>query len=169
MQKLICTLLLTLTTIFCFSQSRDTVIKKNIISADIGLFGLWINYEKQLRQLFTIKTSIGLEGGFGFGSSVSYFALTPTVRLEPRYYYNFNRRVNLKKKTLYNASNYFAVTLLYIPNLFTISNVSGFEFESGLLLIPKIGIKRTIGQRLNFEFAIGAGSFFYKNGIDGAV
>ncbi|MEO6219833.1 MAG: hypothetical protein ABIO81_05355 [Ginsengibacter sp.] len=152
-----------------FAQTKQPTIRKNSISADIGFVGSWLNYEKQIKQLLTIKTSIGAEGGFSFGPSTNYFALTPTLRLEPRYYYNFNRRVKLEKKTLYNAANYFAVTFLVIPNLFTISNAAGVEFESGLHVIPKVGIKRTIGQRMNFEFGIGYGPFFGENGIDGAV
>ncbi len=58
---------------------------------------------------------------------------------------------------------------MYIPNLFSISNVSGLEVERGLSLIPKFGIKRTVSQRMNFEFAIGAWPWFNENGIEGTV
>ena len=165
---LLCLLAGTISTI-SFAQNDQPSIKKNIVSVDIGLFGTWINYEKQLKEVFTVKSSLGLEGGFVFGSSINYFTLTPTLRLEPRFYYNFKRRVKMKKKTSFNASNYFAVTLLYIPNLFTISNVSGLEYESGVHVIPKFGIKRTIGQKVNFEFAIGAGPYISKGRVEAAL
>ncbi|MEO6583807.1 MAG: hypothetical protein ABIO05_05755 [Ferruginibacter sp.] len=169
MKKSLITLLVTIGTLSCFSQSEDTVLKKDIISIDIGFVGVWINYEKHIKKLFTLKSQVGLEGGFLVGSSVNYFILTPTLRLEPRYYYNFNRRVNAGKKTSYNASNYLALTMMYIPNLFSISNVSGLEVEKGFSLIPKFGIKRTLGQRMNFEFAIGAGPWFSESGQKGTV
>jgi hypothetical protein len=149
---------------FTFSQDNNTSLKKEIVAVDIGLLGIWINYERHLGRLFTLKSTLGLEFGFGNingfvpdGYPNNYYAFTPSVRVEPRYYYSFNRRVNLGKKTSYNASNYFAFTATYIPNLFTISNVPDLGVQSGVSLIPKWGIKRTIGQRVNFEFAFGFG------------
>jgi hypothetical protein len=169
MKKSLFTLLIILTGLSCFSQSEVTVLKKDIVSIDIGVVGAWLNYEKHIKKLFTLKSQLGLEGGLLIGDAVDYFILTPTLRLEPRYYYNFNRRVNDGKKTSYNAANYFALTLMIIPNLFSISNVSGLEYQRGFSLIPKFGIKRTVGQRMNFEFAIGAGPWFNENGIEGTV
>lgn len=151
---------------FTFSQDNYTSLKKDIVAVDIGLLlpGIWINYERHLGGLFTLKSELGL--GFGFGLTQgfvpddypnNYYAFTPIVRAQPRYYYNFNRRVSLGKKTSYNASNYFAFSAEYISNLFTISNVSGLGVERGVSLIPQWGINRTLGQRVNFEFAFGFG------------
>ncbi|MFN2440868.1 MAG: hypothetical protein ABR503_16810, partial [Chitinophagaceae bacterium] len=44
-----------------------------------------------------------------------------------------------------------------ISNLFTISNVSGLGVERIVSLIPQWGIKRTVGKRMKFEFALGYG------------
>jgi hypothetical protein len=147
-----------------FSQDNNTSLKKEIVGIDIGLPGVCINYERHLSKLFTLKSEVSFEFGFGSingfvpdGYPNNYYAFTPTVRLEPRYYYRFNRRVDLGKKTSYNASDFLAITAKYIPNLFTISNVRGLGVPSGVSLIPKWGIKRTIGDRLNFEFAFGFG------------
>ena len=169
MKKTIFTILLAGLAVLAFSQEYDTSLKKDIFSVDIGFFGAWVNYERHLDGLFTLNTELGLDGGFGVDfMHGEYVAFAPTIRVEPRYYYSFNRRVRLGKKTSYNASSYIAFTSLYLSNLFTISNVSGLEAATGLYLIPKWGIKRTIGQRLNFEFAlgIGAGPFFGKDKIE---
>lgn len=166
MKKTIVTILLAGLATFTFSQDNKMSMNKEIASIDIGFLGIWINYERHLDGLFTFKSAAGLEGGFGQGfisEGKSYFAFTPTIRTEPRYYYNFNRRVKLEKKTSYNSANYFALTAIYFPNLFTISNVSGIEFKSGISLVPKWGMQRTIGQRFNFQFAVGGGAFLSKD------
>lgn len=166
MKKTIFIIFFTGLSAFTFSQDDNTFLKKDIVAVDIGLLlpGIWINYERHLGGLFTLKSELGL--GFGFGNingfvpddyPNNYYAFTPIVRVEPRYYYNFNRRANVGKKTSYNASNYFALSATYFSNLFTISNVSGLGVERGVLLIPQWGINRTIGQRVNFEFAFGFG------------
>ena len=147
-----------------FSQDNNTSLKKEIVAVDIGLPGISINYERHLGTVFTLKSELGFEFGFGTINGFvpenypnNYYAFTPTIRLEPIYYYSFNRRVKLAKKISYNASNFLAITATYIPNLFTISNVPGLGVQSGVSLIPKWGIKRTIGHRMKFEIAFGFG------------
>lgn len=164
MKKNLIAILFLLFTKSAFSQDEETSLKKDIISAGIGLFTVVINYERHLGGLFTLKSELGL--GFGFGqdpfSNGTYYVFTPMVIVEPRYYYNFDRRVERGKKTSYNASNYFALTAGYFFKPFVISNGLYGEYQGGASLIPKWGIKRTIGRRLNFEFALGVGLSFSK-------
>lgn len=151
---------------------EELSLQKEIISADIGFIGAWVSYERHLNSLFTLKSAVGLEGGFGqgyFSDGKTYFAFTPTFKIEPRYYYNFLRRVQLNKKTAYNAANYFAFAARYFSNLVTLTNVDGLYVQKGLSLIPKVGIKRTLGQRINFEFALGVGAYFSSSPIQTAV
>lgn len=164
MKKQIFTVFLLGLSLLAFSQDNETVLKKDIISADIGLLSIWLNYERHLDGLFTLKSALGLGFGFEKGAYIdgtNYF-FTPIVIVEPRYYYNFNRRVERGKKTSYNASNYFALTAGYFFKPFVISNSPYGEYQSGASLIPKWGIKRTIGRRWNFEFAFGVGLSFSK-------
>lgn len=135
-------------------------LKPDIVGIDIGFVGGWINYERHMDGLFTLKSEIGLPLVYvqtSFDGN-SYYAFTPSIKMEPRYYYNFNRRVALGKPTKYNASNYLALSVTYIPGLFTISNHPRLEATKRLNLIGKWGIKRIVGQRFNFEFAIGMGA-----------
>ncbi len=168
MKKNLATILFLLFAVSAFSQDEETSLKKDIISADIGLLTVGINYERHLGGLFTLKSRLGLGFGFNFGQDFinggtyhDYF-FTPIVIAEPRYYYNFNRRVEKGKKTSYNASNYVALTASYFFKPFVISNDSYGEYQGGASLIPKWGIKRTIGRRWNFEFALGVGLAFSK-------
>jgi hypothetical protein len=164
MKKVIVTIFLTGISVLAFSQEDESVLKKDIISADIGILSIWLNYERHLSGLFTLKSELGLGFGFEKGANIdgtNYF-FTPNVIVEPRYYYNFNRRVEKGKKTSYNASNYFALTAQYFFKPFITTKTPDRTYHSGASLVPKWGIKRTIGQRFNFEFAFGAGLQFSK-------
>ena len=163
MKKIIFTILFAALSQLAFSQDKETSLKKDIISADIGLFTVWINYERHLGGLFTLKSQLGLGFGWGqdFFSNGSYYTFIPIAIAEPRYYYNFNRRVEKGKKTSYNASNYFALAPMYFFKPFIISNNPyEEEYQSTAALIPKWGMKRTIGRRWNFEFGLGPGVSF---------
>jgi hypothetical protein len=154
--------------IHSFSQIENISLRKHIVSVEAGYLGAWVNYERHLGGLFTVKSHLGVEGGWG-SNFIDYVLLTPSIKFEPRYYYNFNRRVRLEKKTSYNAANYFALSTRYVPSLFTISNVSGLKAEKQLAVISKFGIKRTVGKRMNFEFAFGPGIFFYQTSTEGGA
>jgi hypothetical protein len=168
MKKTIFTIFLAGLSALAFSQDTKTTLKKDIVSVELGLFTAFINYERHLDGLFTLKSELGLGVGFGrdFFSGGEYFVFTPIVILEPRYYYNFNRRVERAKKTSYNASNYFALAAGYFSNPFIVSNVQHKVFQSEVFFAPKWGIKRSVGRRFNFEFAFGAGLYFSKAETD---
>ena len=66
---------------------------EDIFGIKIGLIGGWLNYEKSLSEKITLNTEIGYEGGFlkGTDNKIDYI-FTTTFSIEPRYYYNFEKR-----------------------------------------------------------------------------
>ncbi len=171
MKKTFFTIYLFAFSLLAFSQEDESVLKKDIISADIGLLSVWLNYERHLSGDFTLKSSLGVGFGLEKGSNIdgTIYSFTPIVRAEPRYYYNFNRRIEKGKKTVYNAANYFALTAQYLFKPFITTNSPYRTYQGEASLVPKWGIKRTIGQRFNFEFAFGVGLSFSKAETNGHV
>ncbi|MDG3580999.1 hypothetical protein [Galbibacter pacificus] len=84
-----------------------------------------------------------------FGSSYEEdgFAMVPSIALEPRYYYNFEKRETKGKRIHHNVANVEAVE--------TIS------------FIPKWGIRRNIGQHFNYQVGVGEGYYIdaYDSGL----
>jgi hypothetical protein len=157
--KAVLTIFLVAMSSMTFAQDKDASLKKDIMSAEIGLFTASLNYERHLGGLFTLKTGVGVGVYFGqdFFSGNTYWEFTPIVIAEPRYYYNFNRRVQRGRKTSYNASNYLALSVSYFSNPVVVSGMNYHIRQSAFSLIPEWGLKRTLGKRMNFEFAIGYG------------
>lgn len=144
---------------FVSAQEQKGSLQKGLASVDIGFLGSWLTYERQVSSQLTLHTQLGLEGGlFGGGGDFNY-AFTPTISVEPRFYYNFNERVAKQKKTINNSANYFTLTGTYIPGLFTVTN-DDIEADAALNLIPKWGLRRTIGKNFKFDFAVGYGVAF---------
>src|SRR5438046_9916757 len=98
--KVFFTILLVFVSSMTFSQGTETALEKDIVSAEIGLFTASLNYERHLGGLFTVKTELGV--GVYFGNDIfsgqSYSEFTPIFIAEPRYYYNFNHRVQRGRK-----------------------------------------------------------------------
>ncbi|WP_194767526.1 hypothetical protein [Tamlana sp. I1] len=126
----------------------------------IGAIGAWVAYEKPLNDSFLIDAEIGYIGGI----LNSEFIFTTSIELEPRYYYNFSKRIQKGKNTINNSGNYFAVQLSYIPDIFTAKtpNNANIDVLKTFSAIPTFGLRRNITKGLNFDFEFGVGYLWAK-------
>jgi hypothetical protein len=144
-----------------FSQSKNDQlsVEKSIFGAQIGLFGIFGYNESKLTNDIALRTEIGMLAGAWGG--ISYpstgFVLTPTISLEPRYYYNLNRRTKKGKSILHNSANYFSIKTNYNPDLFVISNYNNLRVNEHITIVPKWGLRRNIGKKFDYEFSAGIG------------
>ena len=72
---------------------------------------------------FALRGELGLDAGFWGGDFVDDgFILAPVITIEPRFYYNFKKRVEKSKRIDGNSGNFISVKTSFNPDLFTISN-----------------------------------------------
>lgn len=135
------------------SAQIDRTINSSTLKATF--LGLSYSYEQSIAQKSTINYEFMLAGGFGSGyMNGNYWLIVPVMRVEPRYYYNFTKRFEKGKKTINNSANYLSISSDYQFDTGIGSNASSI---STISLIPKWGMKRTIGKHFIFEFAAGVG------------
>src|SRR5690606_39796278 len=82
-----------------YSQSE----KKDFFEANIHLVGAGISYEKSFSEKFALRSSLEYDGSLSFrknfnatGSTIT-FVMQPTIKVQPRYYYNINKRMQSGK------------------------------------------------------------------------
>ncbi len=142
------------------AQGNESNVENGLASIHVGFLGSWLTYEHAVGKQFTVNSQLGLEGGFAAGSNDFLYIFTPTITIEPRFYYNFNKRIRKGKKTFNNSTNYLTIAAFYAPSLFSISNENVGKVDSRFSLVPMLGIRRAIGERFSFEFALGYGVGF---------
>jgi hypothetical protein len=162
-------LLITLFPIISKAQeSKPTIcVEKSTFGIQTGLLGIWGHNESKLSDKFALRTEIGLDGSIFGGGAYYYkfgkdvvFAMTPVFTLEPRYYYNLNKRQLKSKSTKNNSGNFISLKTSYAPDWFVISNVKGLGAVSSISMIPTWGIRRQTGKHFNFETGIGIGYYY---------
>lgn len=156
--KKILFLLLIFCTIHIFSQQKVS-IEKNLINAEIGVLGAYLNVEYKINNYIAIVPEIGLDSEI-FGGSYykkTGFKLLPVISLEPKWYYNLGKRNNLDKKISNNNANYLSFKTSFNPNWFAISNFNNITTINQLTLLSNWGIRRNITKNLNYDIAIGSG------------
>lgn len=164
MKKIIFILLFTN---FSFSQNNPKAsVEKSIFGIQTGFLGVWVQNESRLSNLISLRSEIGLDFGYsknGFGETSVFI---PSVRLEPRWYYNLEKRLKKGRKISNNSGNFLAMNINYNPDWFYISNQDNLIIISTLAFIPKWGIKRTAGNHFTYEAGFGIGKFIVLNNYD---
>ncbi|WP_435261107.1 hypothetical protein [Tenacibaculum sp. nBUS_03] len=142
-----------------FAQEKEVSVEKSIFGVQAGLFGIWGYNEVKLSNTISLRTELGINMGIWGGTSYpkTGYILFPTVSVEPRYYYNLNRRAKLNKKTANNNGNFFSLKTNFNPNLFTISNYNNSYVHNHITVIPKWGLRRSFAKNFEYEFSAGIG------------
>lgn len=151
---------------FLFVQTtfaQEFTTEKSTFSGQVGFFGAWINNESRLSNQFTLKSEIGFDAFTRrYGDGISFDAFAPVITVEPRWYYNLEKRGNKGRNVHNNGGNFLALTLSYHPDWFVITGLEGDVYiPHQLAIVPKWGIKRNFGKSdFNYEVGVGLGYNF---------
>lgn len=141
------------------AQAQNSSVEKSIFGVQIGLLGVWVHNEAKLTEKIVLRSELGLDSGL---FSKSYyeddigFFMTPVITLEPRFYYNLNKRVAKSKNISGNSGNYLSLKTSYNPNWFVISS-DDIIVTDQISMVPTWGIRRNIGKHFTYETGIGIG------------
>ncbi len=152
-------LLLSAFLLFAFNGYSQTDATRQIIGGQAGFFGAWVYGEFPISSSSVMRGEIGLDGGFRGGSfySTNTIAFAPSLRAEPRWYYNLKKRAAKGRKTDKNAANFISLQTIYQPGWFVLSNVDGTRVDNGITLLPTWGIRRMIARKISVETGLGLG------------
>ncbi|WP_116789860.1 hypothetical protein [Flavobacterium psychrotrophum] len=161
MKKTIAIALMALSSLTTLAQESTALVEKSIFNVQPGFLGVYINNESRLGNKWALRTEAGLDAAFSAnGNTSDVWGLMPAINLEPRYYYNISKRAAKGKRTSKNSANFATVSLRYSPDWFILSNKDHIITENTVYIIPKWGIRRTIGNSgFNYEAGIGIGYY----------
>ncbi len=144
------------------NSAQRISVEKSIYGIQIGVSGIWISNESQLTDKISFRSEIGFEKGVFTKNitSVNGAGFTPVIMIEPRFYYNLNKRIENRKKTSNNSGNFIGFNIRYNHDWFYKSYYERLATISSISFIPKWGIKRPIGNHFTFEAGIGVGGYF---------
>lgn len=140
-------------------KSQNESVEKSTYGAQAGVLGIWAHREIKLSNKIALRTEIGMDAGFWGGSFYpkNGYLITPVITLEPRWYYNLDKRIAKSKNISGNSGNFLTLQTSYHPNWFVISNYDNVEVADQISIIPTWGIKRNIGSHFTYETGIGLG------------
>ncbi|UFH34192.1 hypothetical protein [Flavobacterium acetivorans] len=140
-------------------NAQNNSVEKSIFGIQTGFAGIWLNNESKLSNSIALRSEIGIEHDFTVGDHYdgAGLILQPVLTLEPRYYYNLEKRNTKGLITTKNSGNYISIKTSYHPDWFVVNLNDNITKTADLAIIPTWGIKRQIGNHFTYETAIGLG------------
>lgn len=149
--------------IFCGSvfiaESQNASVEKSTSGIQTGALGIWVHKEMKLSDQIALRAEIGMDAGIwgGMFYPKTGYLITPGITLEPRWYFNLNKRKSKSRSIAGNSGNFLTVQTNFHPNGFAISNYKNAEIANQISFIPSWGIKRNLGKHFTYETGIGIG------------
>ena len=159
MKKIVLSLILCALTTIVVSQ--DASVEKSVFGIQTGFLGIWVHNEARLSNHIALRSELGLDAGVYGNDNIDGYLLAPSITLEPRWYYNLNKRQGKSKRIDGNSGNFISIKTTYHPDWFVISNENNFTFIPDITIIPTWGIRRNIGNHFNYEAGFGVGYIHY--------
>lgn len=151
------------------TTQETTTVEKSMFNVQAGLVGLWVSHEARLSNRWALHSEIGFDlwTYTTYETSISpektRAFLAPNITIEPRWYYNIEKRDRKGKYTGHNSANFATVSFRYFPDAFIIGGHPDYvTIPNQISITPKWGIRRSIAKsNFNYEFAFGVGYLGY--------
>ncbi|MFV0505158.1 MAG: hypothetical protein ACK5L5_00385 [Bacteroidales bacterium] len=155
MKKVIITLFLAFSLIETI-DAQKALVEKSTWGIQFGINPVNVYNETRIVDKLALRTELGLGLFYGYKAGMDEeWSTSFNASLEPRFYYNLNRRKQKSRNIGGNSGSYIAFNINYAPDFGMLSN--DYEAYTTLSLTPVWGTKLNIGRRFMFEFATGLG------------
>lgn len=141
------------------AQNIKSYNQENILKA--GFLGPSILYEIKLDDALTVVTEAGVTFSFGYsGNAIGWiFDYGLSAGASPRYYYNFDDRLEDGKSIEHFSGNYISLfTRAYLYEVLSSMTQEPNQFLIG----PTWGLQRNLGKAWYYNIQLGAGASFTK-------
>ena len=137
-------------------------VEKSFFGIQSGAIGIWIYNETCLSRSFVFRAELGYSAQLLWGTGQEEgFLMTPVITIEPRWYYNLQKRKSKAKRIDGNSGNYLSLQSDFYPTWGMLSTFGHPVINPVLALIPMWGMRRNIGRHFNYELGVGLGYVHY--------
>ncbi len=130
-----------------------------------NFLGNYAYYEVKLSPSTSLRSELALTGGVWTFSRLRplTYMVTSAVNLEPRWYYNLQKRTAKGKSIANNYANYFSLQMGFQPDFMVLGNVTSEDsviVPYATYVFPTWGMRRRVSTHFNVEFGARLGYIY---------
>ncbi len=143
--------------LFNVANAQEIKLQKSILGIQVGL-GAWIYNETRVNSHLVLRSDVGLQNEIILGGVYQKFIyIKPVFSIEPKWYYNIEKRKTSGKNILSNSANFLSLKMELLPDWFVLSSNKEASELNSFSIIPTWGIRRILAKKFNFEAGVGVG------------
>jgi len=150
------------------AKSQDISVENSTFGIQTGFLGIWVHNEYKLTNQIALRSEVGLDASI-YGNKAyrkSGFFMVPAITLEPRWYYNLEKRASKSRRIDGNSGNFIAIKTTVHPNIVLFDSNDDIYFTPDISIVPTWGIRRNVGNHFTYETGIGVGYIHFFNKKD---
>ena len=172
-----------LITNFTFAQSsassenkteQKASVEKSIFGIQLGLIGLYAYNEYRLSNNIALRSEIGFDLNVatietyinGNIEQKKYYYTLPNISIEPRLYYDLNKRIIKGRNVKNNSGNFVSIRLNYLSSNYITSTNNNLILSDQFGIFGEWGIRRVYGKHFTLETGVGLGPVLYFGKTD---
>jgi hypothetical protein len=157
--KKITFLFLTIFSLHLVNAQDSVQLEKNVAGIQTGFLGIYGFEEFRLSDNISLRTELGLDMALSLSGTSTDASLVPVLTVEPRWYYNLDRRVRKGKRITRNTGNFISLNVRYHPDLFVLdlSDRRNISIPDQIAIVPTYGVRRSLGKHFSYEAGFGLG------------
>lgn len=140
------------------NETETTSINKSSYGVELGFLNAGIFYEFRIARAFSLKNEFKFSKTYLINSSNAPFYFQPEIIVQPRWYYNLQKRHKKGNRTVNNSANFIGITGSYRPTWFSLPENTKYLEESVSYTVDW-GLRRSFAENFHFEFIVGAGVY----------
>lgn len=143
--------------LFNVANAQETKLEKSLFGIQAGL-GVWIYNETRVASSLVLRSEIGLQNEIILGGIYQKLIyIKPMFSIEPKWYYNIDKRKTSGKNIYLNSANFLSLKVELLPDWFVVSSNQEASELNSFSIIPTWGMRRMWGENFNFEVGAGVG------------
>ncbi|MFN3782500.1 MAG: hypothetical protein ACK4R6_01160 [Spirosomataceae bacterium] len=142
------------------AYSQEARVDSTTFGIQTGFLGIYAHNEARISPKIALRTEVGINAGIYGGAMYAKrigTELTPVITVEPRWYYNLDKRVAKGKNISGNSGNFLTLQTSFNPSWQIFSTESLQRTASQITVMPMWGLKRNKGKHFTFEAGAGVG------------
>jgi hypothetical protein len=152
------------------ATSQNASVEDRIWGLNLGVANLTGYGEYKLSDHTTLRGELSLAFGFQASRGNFYYAIGPVAVIEPRWYYNLDKRSFKMKRVEGNSGNFLALQVDFVTESLIYSNEKRSsvyrDINDVLSFIPMWGMRRQYNH-FAWEIGLGAGlGVDFEGGMD---
>ena len=150
-------------------KAQQPSVERSIWGVQVGGLTVRAYNETRLSNNIALRVEAGYVGNALMSFSLWHFVAYPEISVQPRFYYNLQRRHQNGRVISNNAADFLTLNIFAVPRWGWVASDDAGDIIGGVGFAPMWGMRRNLDNHFKYELGAGVGYIFGFDGGSGVL